>query len=273
MADKHLGKQEEEHYEPLYPALHMCVLIDARLSSRRDLVKDLNAIYLFESIVEAMYVDEGIQWLRNNPVDACFLGPTISREKMLEFIGTALKTPGAEECALLAILPHDTSDLHVLERSGLHGIITKPYTKMGFCDKVARAVIAANADGDWAQAALAILKEREKEKKKLPDPATKLATGVLSRVSSHLDKLVAGFKDNILGLDGYGEPTQETNEALDLIFQDITKPFSKNETLAEFSPFFRKCLGEWFIEMAVTNKKIATNNLARKVMFFRSRED
>jgi hypothetical protein len=261
-------KQEEELYQRRYPALAKCVVIDARFGSRLDIVKDLKATDLFESIIEAKFVNNGLTILARGGVDACFFGPTIARETAGKFIVQAAKIPLAGDCAYVAVLPDESADAHELDKSGIHGFITKPFSKRAFADMIVRSVIAANANGVWAGIAISDLGSKADSVLGLENPGMKLATAVMSRASDSIKSIIADYRAKKFGLDQYGEPTPETAQAIGRIVAEAVSSFQLAGELAEFADFFRRSLNEWFVELVTTNEKISQANLRRRMLSF-----
>lgn len=143
-------KKKEEEMLPRYPALAKCVLIDARHSSRTEVIKDIKASELFEVITEAGSIDHGLDIIRHQPVDACLLGPTISPARLADFLRVGRAQTFAKDCAFIVMVEKDTGTHEDLLAAGAHGLVQRPCTKMQFFDSVVRAVVAANAGGTWA---------------------------------------------------------------------------------------------------------------------------
>ena len=72
--------------QPHYPALERCVLIDARMGSRIEIIKDIKASALFDTIAEGKSLNDARSILTWTDVDACFLGPSVSPEKAIDLI-------------------------------------------------------------------------------------------------------------------------------------------------------------------------------------------
>lgn len=264
-----MESRKDEIYQPIYPALEACLVVDARWGSRHDILKDLKASSLFDEIVQAKFVDDGLNLLRHRRIDACFIGPSITAAKAIEFIVKGRKIPNAKDCAFIVVLTDEQVDPRPFMDSGCHQVILKPCSKRKFCEGIVRGVLAANADGIWAGIALAALEQQGGK----VNEGERLARQVYSNVEPALKKIVNGYKAKVLSLNSYGEPNEEAQAAIEQLFSQVMKSHAESEIAGEFAAFFKTMLHEWFVDLASTNEKIATSALRRKMSGFRTRRN
>lgn len=263
-----MAPPEEEFYQAQFPALSKCLLIDARWSSRQDLAKDIKASALFDTIIEAKYVDEGITLLRKEIIDACFFGPTVSKTTIIDFLKKSSSIVTAEDCAFISILRDDEeSELQPLLDNGIHGAICQPYSKKAFADMVVRAVVSANKDGIWAGISL-LLGDNKDEDQAARDEMLRFAASALRRATKGLNDIIALYRSKHYGLDEYGEPSTETLGALEKITEEILGALSSDEVPDGFRSHFRQSIKQWFVDVVETNPRMAQEKLRKHLFSF-----
>lgn len=146
---------KSEYTLPPYPALHAGIVIDARHSSRVDIVKDLKTILLFDQVLEGQSLRDGMSALELEAIDVCFLGPSVTVENSLKFLKRAKDSARSKDCSFIAILNRDDAGFEESEKllldAGVHGIVKRPCSKLLLSDWIVRAVVKANGSGEWAK--------------------------------------------------------------------------------------------------------------------------
>lgn len=140
---------EGEVFQPVFPALETCLMIDPRHSTRQDLRRDLKASNLFENIVEAKSLDDGIRIVAAHRFDAVFLGASLTQEKAVNLLTQIVSCCFSKDCALLIIASRQLSDTELYITAGAHRVISIPCPRSVFAEGVVRGVVSANANSPW----------------------------------------------------------------------------------------------------------------------------
>jgi hypothetical protein len=135
---------------PRYPALAKAFLLEARHSVRIELVKDLKASLLFDYVVEATSIGNGLGMIEAQEGDAYFIGPSVTKERVFEFLEKGDKAKLSKDLAFVVIADTLLEGPEEFLEKGAHGVIRRPYSKAVFTEGTIRAVIAANGNGAWA---------------------------------------------------------------------------------------------------------------------------
>lgn len=131
---------------PKFSSLASCLLIDASHKSRAEVIKDIKSSSLFEDIVEAKSLNDGLSRIQIRTFDACLVGPSVSLDLVAPFLKKARQTTYAKDCAIISVVRRD-SDVSGL--SDAHSIVKVPCTKQIFFEGVVRGVLKASANGKW----------------------------------------------------------------------------------------------------------------------------
>ena len=286
--------EKEEVYQPHFPALNMCVVIDARHSSRTDMIRDLKASNLFETIVEAKSIDDGTRVMQGHAVDACLLGPSVSLAKAKSFLGSMPQKSFSKDCAYVTLIPKDvtlveraTSHVGELQAAGAHGVIETPCTKKSFFESIVRAVVLANANTPWT----GILLESEKfgvdpfpesgSHARSPNgaaesdaPGTSSSQKKISLVaaiqtpSPEMRDILEGIESGGIRLSDDGKPNKRTAAAIGKLVEAMLAT-SAGSSSSKFKQFFEQALVQYFLDLKLYGNRDATNELREKLLSYR----
>lgn len=274
----------KENFEfPQFPALAKCILVDARLGSRGEIVKNIKASSMFMEIVEAKSVQNGLGMLEAQETDALFLGPSVTIQTMLDFLAEGGKRARSGDCAFMAIVEATTDDeqISALFAAGAHNVLKQPFSRARFFEAVVHAVVRANANSPWTslfnQAVEAGLMEA------LPvalvaDTADAIGTvtqlgapeeesenpavAAMRSSSGRLKDIVAGVDRGVYSLDMTGVPTPRSAEALNDVVDAMLSSTSLDETEAQsFRRFVTASLFQWFVDLVLEGKSVAAERL------------
>ena len=296
------GANPKEQALPRFPALHMCVVIDARHGSRVDIVKDIKSSALFEEVVEAQSLRNGLQLLDLQNVDVLILGPSVSPTKAAEFIQRGKQSVSSRDCAFIATIRASDTAKNAAEdlyKAGAHAVISRPCTKMVFTEGIVRGVVAANANGAWAGILLSaeakgldmfgnvamrkaspadplgVVKviDGDDTDEELFDEPTKVArslSAVLQKTQSLLNELISGAESGRLTLDPEGSPTASTTRAIAAIIQNGMQELADDPALAEVRVFYTEALTQWFVDFVQLSQREASERLRERLLSFTS---
>jgi hypothetical protein len=147
------SKRPDEASLPQFPALSCCIVLDARFSSRQEIIRDLKASLLFEEIVEAKSLMDAMLLLTHRQPDACFIGPTMSLDRAIAFINEGQKKIHSGDCAFVSIIEANPEIRLQLLENGAHEVIERPCSKYTFSLGVIAAIVRANAGHPWSELA------------------------------------------------------------------------------------------------------------------------
>jgi len=280
-------KDEGEAFQPPFPALHQCVNIDSRHGSRVEINKDLKASHLFENLIEAKSIDDGMRVVESHAVDACFLGPSLSLEKASAFLRRAAKSSYSKDITFVSLVPIGHPYKNELEVAGAHAIIEFPCSKAKFTEAVVRGVIKANKNSPWT----GILLNAEqnninlfaepgygKDGKKIeaePAKETKTQTPMLAslNISSLVDRLAPEMHTLIAdidsdGFDLTGKPSEKVAKAIAKLVDSLMATGANVGKSEKFRSYFEAALNEWFVDLKQLGPQSATSELKRKLRAF-----
>lgn len=291
-------KGQEEFNLPQFPALSACVVLDARFSSRQDIIKDLKASLLFEDIIEAKSLDDAVYLLIHRQPDACFVGPTISPDKAIEFIRDGKKKIHTGDCAFVAIIEENPLMRDNLLANGAHEVIERPCSKYTFTMGVIAAIIRANAGHPWSKMATSlgldldsltnlgsvkIQADKPVSDELLPgsvivkdqiaeDPTIGIgipaALAGSQSISADIGKIFSSLDVSDLGADLHGTPSLETTEKVKGIIDTILPGKPSDPESADLRLFLEVQIVQWLIDQRTVSREMATQNLKRKLTIF-----
>lgn len=140
---------EVETELPKFSALQRCLVVDSRHSSRIEILKDIKASELFEEVIEGSSLSNALQKIKSISFDACFTGPSISIDRVTQFISQAKDVSLVDDCAFIAVVAEDCkieSDLLL----AAHHVIPFPIkNKKFFFEETVKAILMANKGTVW----------------------------------------------------------------------------------------------------------------------------
>lgn len=271
-----------------YPALHRCMLVESRYSMRADVVKALRAAMLFENIVEAASLRDGIEQLATSSFDACIVGTSVTPSKAIDFISRAQQATQGRDCAFI-VLAREGDEAIVMPASAAPcHTVQWPCTTKSLFDGIVIAVVKSNGEKSWtgvlqhsppemqdAQASEGIeapidpmdaLPPASPQELELPQKLHQRSDGeilssLLSGGFADLGDIVARVERKELGLDANRRPTAPSAEALQQILTTIIPPHLESKRIRDFRMYFDGALSLWFVDLCTYGAAIATNNL------------
>lgn len=104
---------------------------------------------MFEEIIEAKSLDDGLQQLASRDFDALFLGPSIQIERTDAFFEQATEVSRAKDCAFICIFRDFLSGSEIIKASKAHVTVSDTCTKRAFTEAIVRAVLMACDSSPW----------------------------------------------------------------------------------------------------------------------------
>jgi len=127
---------------PSFPPLNACLLIDSRMSSRKELKAYIDSTNLFENVVEPDSLTSGISIISKREIDTCVLGPSLKGDKVDGFFADLKASNYSGDCAFLLVTAEGGSEI-----LDVHSKITFPCTRKTFNDGIIEALKKANRAG------------------------------------------------------------------------------------------------------------------------------
>ena len=261
------------------------LIVDSSFDSRLKLSRDVQALGLFERVIDAKSLLHGLDLLKSKSPDAVVIGPSVSRERAIDFITRAKKIPNAVQCAYIAVVNqsrHNSSDNSSgLTNFGIHGVIQRPYTKGAFSQIVAQAV--REASGRTLKEPTRIyeidapfemtLTDEPERAFVLSDAQSSISLcRAIEQAASGLREVATLITAGKLGLVSNGLPDERTKRTiLDVIAKTLSQsPESSSELNKDdsFDHFFSVSLSEWFEDRVRNSADKATERLRRKLLGF-----
>lgn len=261
---------EQKSPQPVLPnfsPLSRCLLIDASFRSRNEVVKAVKASVLFEEILEASSVVDGLKRLNARAFDACIIGPSLSQLASSDFIRSGKNSELSKHCAFVLLVEDITSVSEELLKELAHEVVEWPVTKSRFHAGVVRAILRASESSPWPGIRLSDVGElcineggdwkvyRESEDTK--DTAEK----------GQSKQAADGSEDSIAKLIGQLD-ANNPKESVALILNKLVSKANKGKEGSKpdpFTEFFIEAVRDWLIELEFEKPQIATKNLRSRL--------
>jgi hypothetical protein len=247
---------------PKFPALALCLLVDASHKSKNEIKKNLVAIDLFEEIVIAVSVQDAIEKLSSQSFDACFIGPSVNFNTAPSYITEFRNGTCSEDCAFIAIFKDSVDPSLFIEADSSFSF---PCSKRTFFEQTVVGIVKSNKGSIW--------------------PGVRLSDdGNVEYIEGGIWKTIDSNVKNKVTEPGLGEefillPTKESIEEFCEGIQQTSKSkiekiimnlLLKKEEGAEdpFVTFFVEAVKEWKEELDYCTLKEASINLRRRLINF-----
>lgn len=245
---------------PKFSSLALCLLIDASHRSRLEVIKDIKSSALFEEIVEASSLEDGLKKIENRSFDACLVGPSVSLNSVNSFIKNARQRTYAKDCAMVAVIKRDLDPSTLVDA---HAIAKVPCTKQAFFEAVVRGVLLAGAGMKWPGVKLgddgSVMFMEGGEWKVLKSDSN-VAPSIIPD-----NFILTGDEDSI---KKFCDGLQNTPPSrIEKIIKVLISGSSQNDD--PFVKFFLAAIKEWKDDQSFLSLKEASQNLRQKLLAFR----
>lgn len=269
---------KEELFQPQFPSLSMCLVIDARHGSRSEILRDIKACDLFETIVEAKSLDDGLRIITNHAIDACFIGPSVSRAAACSLVQQLTHNSMMKDCALIVILNSKEDDDVALLSAGCHQIIRFPCSKMKFSEGVVRGVITANLNSPWVgimlnaeRAGINLFEEPSAPLARVAAEDKLSSSGLNSlfpQVAGEMESVFTHIESGRYALDDQGNLNAEATAAISSLVNAMLAEHDLGARSTAVQEFLTTSFLQWFLDLKKGNQKQATNTLKKKLTAF-----
>lgn len=241
------------------PRLACCIVIDARFSSRHELLERLRSFGMFDSVVEAKSFDDGLAMLSRERVNVCVLGPTISLEKAEQFIVQSKdhqsKAPNgvSESCAYLVMMSQRTGAEADIRRLA-HGVVFSTASTEEFEYSLVQAVIKADSHGSWARFL----------------NGESFGGEEVGRVLGDMEKGLNSFAEGLVSeVDGQKNVAADVDAQIDRFLEGLFGAFGNSPRVADFRTHFRGALVSWVGTLRCYDRSEADNLLRTELLSYR----
>lgn len=263
---------------PEYPALASALIVDSRLNSKNELVKDITGTSLFLEVKSAESLATAKLTLELESIDVLVIGPNLRSSAAEALIVWAKENSRLKECAFVVVSEIKPEKL----LAGAHAAVWKPLTKAKLFDAIVRAVVLVNKDSPWSlifknsdfhrqfdsdvvSPLLAPSAKREISESALNNP--EVALGLSKLLKADPEDVGAVFIQRNLVFDSTGDPSLElktaANALIDWLFSDGR---SDNE---RFMKHCTKAVYSWFENAPLGGIKEANEQLRISIWQFR----
>lgn len=229
----------------------LALIVESRFSSRKEIASELSNTSLVGSILEAQSVHDALYLLSEKELDACFLGPSLSRDVAVSFLEEGKNTSKAKHCAFVAILNADSDYAQALMDAGADGTINQPLRTGSFTELVKKAVAVARS----REAAPLQVQEQ-------------FLSQFLTNTASGLRLVAKDIANGSLKLSQEGVPSLATRDAIRVTLENTFLPLGHVPPIGSFGHHFISAVVEWFVERINTPERTATENLRRRLIAY-----
>lgn len=131
-----------------YHPLKSCAVIDSRLMIRRQIMQKLQATALFEAVSEPKTLADALNILKEEGVDVCIIGPSVSIASIIDFLKKAQSDEMPKDCAFVGISRDNPYENQKLIEAGMHGILDSELSARNLYEGLAKAILLANHGPD-----------------------------------------------------------------------------------------------------------------------------
>ncbi|MDD2941420.1 MAG: hypothetical protein PHC51_00495 [bacterium] len=247
-------KEETEERKDGLPKLACCIVIDARFSSRQDLLERLRSFRMFDVVVEAKSFADGLAMLGREKVNVCVLGPTVSLEKAEQFIIQSKEQGGvSESCAYLVMMSQRTGAEAEIRRLA-HGVVFSASSAEEFEHGLVQAVIKADTHGSWARFL----------------NGERFGGEEVGRVLGHMEKGLSSFAKGLVSeVDGQQSFAADVDAQIDRFLEEIFGDFGSSSRVLDFRNHFRSALVSWVGNLRSCARDVADNRLRADLLAYR----
>lgn len=251
-----------------YPALPRCMILESSYSQRTQVLKSLKTVNLFQEVIEARSVKDGIEKLRNEDYDLCIIGSSVSKETTAEFLKQSVNISRNRDCGFVKLVQEKDVSILMAELPSIpHGYLEYPCTSQKFFDGLVLAVVRANANSPWTRL------KKEQDEKSESEPKNKLATQRLQDIKStfvDLQHIVQGYIRGDYGLDDEGHPDAAAIVAIAAATEKFLGSHQQSKSLEGFKNYFNAALTIWFEDLVRYNVDDATRSLKQRLQAYKS---
>ena len=256
------SKDDLESWFPRFAALGRCLLVEADVELRKQVLSSIKATLLFEEILESSSLVRVAKQLQTIRFDACIFGPSLSAQNIGNFISKQRPYLLSEDCAFIAIVAKDRT-MHRNLEAHASAVALWPSTKRSFMEVCVKGILRANEGTVWPGVKLnddgqiIILKDGAWLTIPEEDPGQELTfPAAFKKVQSRMEITDEGSDAQIL-------------EAIKRLIEYINSPESKGSGEDPFLLFFENCVHDWQAELQYLSVREASRNLRRRLACYK----
>lgn len=231
-----------------YPALEKCMIVESRFLVRQEIVNSIKSSSLFDNVLEAQSLSDGIEKIKTINLDACFVGSSVTPNNAESFLGKAAKASISEDCSFIVVVNEENKEA-AKYISNAHGVIDWPCNRENFTKGVIKSVVKANNNSPWKN--LLDLSNEEKTAAEVSlehrkyDP--KVVALIFASCAEELRKIGTSIRRKEYGLDKAGYPDIRAKKDIDNFVNQLVIKFENPEKAEKLKEFFQRTLSRWVI--------------------------
>ena len=269
----------DEDFLPPFPALHRCLLLDNRQWSHARILREIKGTRYFEQIMDTQDVERAVQLISSHEFDACFAGPTLNKDEVLNFLGRIEAGAYSEDCARICLVYEECDYVDALIAAGAHGVIEipcgRPILRLG----IVRAVVAANVNSAWTGILLSmgpddipeealgkmVIIEGSQSANKVVD--SKVRVEVVDDDESDLFGTIT-----VLGAKSLFSGSFESEAEVRKMVEKMVKKVPSLKSVPGFDKFLNEAITAWSEDSHKMSKEEAAERFRKRLVAFSSKD-
>ncbi len=266
--------------ESLHSPLSLCTVVDARLSSRKEIVSKIKATGLFEDVIEPETLSDALGVLASQNVDTCIVGPTLTQSGAQHFLKSARAITQATDCAFVVVVDERNmseaeSPLETLNSSA-HTVLSAPCSARMYADGVGRAVHNAAEKNTSKVKKLEAYFESQPigqsinkgESATAKDGSYGTGVNTLLRSEENISKLFEAVLGRQMSAKEAAKIPPEAIATLKLLIAEVVKRKSKSRRFTQFARFLEVCIHDWVEDILERPDCDANKRLRWKLLLY-----
>lgn len=234
-----MGEKEEKIFN--YPALERCMIVESRFSRRQEIINSIKSTSLFDKIIEAQSLSDGVQKVRTLNFDVCFVGTSISIEKANDFLTQASQNSLAKDCSFVVVANEENQE-QANNLNVAHGVLSWPSSRAKFQKGIVKSVVKANQNSPWTN----LLEKYELEEAALElEHKKEQIREIITSSAEELRKISSNIQAKKYGLDQAGKIDNGLRSDIAKIIEALISKFNNHNEISNFKETFEKALSNW----------------------------
>ncbi|MFN8389679.1 MAG: hypothetical protein U0136_05260 [Bdellovibrionota bacterium] len=272
-----IAGMQESYLGPRHPALNRVMLVESRFGVRADVIRALKASLLFEEIVEAKSLSDGLMKLYSDEFDACIIGASVNRVRAKDFVTRAVQASKGKDCAFIALVSEpDESVVLADTEKFFHAEVQWPCSRRTLKDGIVLAVSNANSEsgckGIFIPSTLPPQPTAVEETPSSPEQISGRFQHAMSTFMAgglaDLSFIVEGVERGDFGLDAERRPPVAIRTIIEDVVEKLFPPELQSRRMRAFKEYFLAALLLWYVDLVSYTPEIARNNLRSSLISY-----
>lgn len=233
-----------------YPALERCMVVEPHFLVRQEIVNSIKSSLLFDSVIEAKSLTDGIKKVNTINLDACFVGYSFTPNNAEAFLDKAIKASISEDCSFIAVV-NEENKAKAKEITKAHGIINWTCTRASFTEGIVKSVVKANRNSPWKN--LLTFRDDVEEEIQAEDNlencnySPQVVALIFADCVEGLKKITSAIRRKNYGLDNAGLPDVRAQKDIDNFVTVLIARFENEQEAEKLKEFFQRTISQWVI--------------------------